>query len=52
VVGVADEVAAGVDTVVPGQVVAGGTWVLGVGGGHSEYLCLPADQLVETGSTW
>ena len=52
VVGVADEVAAGVDTVVPGQVVAGGTWVLGVGGGYSEYLCLPADQLVETGSTW
>lgn len=46
VVGVADEVAAAVDTVVPGQLVAGGTWVLGVGGGYSEYLCLPADQLV------
>ncbi|MEL7207243.1 MAG: zinc-binding dehydrogenase [Actinomycetota bacterium] len=47
VVGVVDRVGPGVSSLEEGQVVAGGTWVLGVGGGYAEHVCLPADQLVE-----
>jgi NADPH:quinone reductase-like Zn-dependent oxidoreductase len=46
VVGEVDEVGPQVSTLEVGQIVAGGTWVLGVGGGYAEYVCLPADQLV------
>lgn len=46
VVGLVDAVGPGVRSLSPGQVVAGGTWSLGVGGGYSEYVCLPEDQLV------
>lgn len=46
VVGLVDAAGAGVQSLSPGQLVAGGTWSLGVGGGYSEYLCLREDQLV------
>ena len=47
VVGKVDAVGPGVRSLQPGQLVAGGTWVLGVGGGYTEYICLPEEQLVE-----
>lgn len=47
VVGVVDAVGPEVHSLSPGQLVAGGTWSLGVGGGYAEYVCLRADQLVE-----
>jgi NADPH:quinone reductase-like Zn-dependent oxidoreductase len=46
VVGVADQLGEGVSSLEPGQVVAGGTWVLGVGGGYTEHVCLPQGELV------
>ncbi|MGI9595185.1 MAG: medium chain dehydrogenase/reductase family protein [Acidimicrobiales bacterium] len=46
VVGVVDEIGPGATTFDAGQMVAGGTWVLGVGGGYTEYLCLPETELV------
>lgn len=46
VVGVVDAVATGVTGVDVGQMVAGPTWSLGVGGGYSEVVCLPATDLV------
>jgi NADPH2:quinone reductase len=47
VVGVVDECGGSTLDAPPlGEVVAAGTWILGVGGGYSEYLCPPADQLV------
>lgn len=46
VVGTVDQLGAGVSSLEPGQKVAGATWALGVGGGYTEALCLPADQLV------
>lgn len=46
VVGVVDRVGAGVTTVEAGQMVAGATFKLGVGGGYAEYLCLPQSELV------
>ena len=46
VVGVVDAVGPGVSALRTGQVVAGGTWTLGVGGGYTEYLCLPEPELV------
>jgi NADPH:quinone reductase-like Zn-dependent oxidoreductase len=46
VVGVVDALGEGVDDLDPGQVVAAGTWALGVGGGYAEHVCLPRDQLV------
>lgn len=46
VVGVVDKLGAGVTAVAPGEMVAGATFKLGLGGGYSEYLCLPATELV------
>lgn len=46
VVGVVDAPGRGVESPAPGRMVAAGTWVLGVGGGYAEHVCLPADQLV------
>jgi NADPH:quinone reductase-like Zn-dependent oxidoreductase len=46
VVGVVDAWGEGVSSPERGQLVAAGTWVLGVGGGYSEHVCLPARELV------
>jgi NADPH2:quinone reductase len=46
VVGVVDGTGPGVPAIGEGQMVAGGTWALGVGGGYTEYLCLPETELV------
>jgi NADPH:quinone reductase-like Zn-dependent oxidoreductase len=46
VVGVVDKLGAEVSTVEPGQMVAGATFCLGVGGGYAEFICLPASELV------
>lgn len=46
VVGTVDEAGPGATAFEQGQLVAGGTWTLGVGGGYAEYLCLPESELV------
>ena len=46
VAGVVDKLGEGASSLEPGQPVVGGTWSLGVGGGYTEYLCLPAEELV------
>jgi NADPH:quinone reductase-like Zn-dependent oxidoreductase len=46
IVGLVDKVGPGVSTLEPGQMVAGPTFVLGLGGGYTEYICLPAKELV------
>jgi NADPH:quinone reductase-like Zn-dependent oxidoreductase len=46
VVGLVDKLGPGVSSLEPGQMVAGGTWSLGVGGGYAEFICLPASELV------
>jgi NADPH:quinone reductase-like Zn-dependent oxidoreductase len=46
IVGVVDAVGEGVAGLEAGQIVAGATWALGVGGGYAEYVCLPASDLV------
>lgn len=46
VVGVVDAVGEGVSSLEPGQMVAGGTWALGVGGGYQDFVCLPAGELI------
>lgn len=46
VVGIVDRVGEGVSGVEPGQMVAAGTFALGVGGGYAEAVCLPAVALV------
>jgi len=46
VVGVVDKLAEGVSSIEPGQMVAGATWAIGVGGGYAEFICLPASELV------
>lgn len=46
VVGIVDKVGEGVTTLEPGQMVAGATFKLGVGGGYTECLCLPESELV------
>jgi NADPH:quinone reductase-like Zn-dependent oxidoreductase len=46
VVGVVDKLGEGVSTLEPGQMVAGATFSLGVGGGYVEFLCLPASEWV------
>ncbi len=46
VVGVVDKLGEGVSSLESGQIVAGGTWALGVGGGYAEFVCLPAGELV------
>ncbi len=46
IVGVVDKLAEGVSSIEPGQMVAGATWAIGVGGGYAEFICLPASELV------
>ena len=46
VVGVVDKLGDGVSTLELGQTVAGATFCLGTGGGYTEYICLPARELV------
>jgi NADPH:quinone reductase-like Zn-dependent oxidoreductase len=46
VVGFVDKAGPTVTSLEPGQMVAGGTWVAGVGGGYSEFICLPETELV------
>ena len=46
VVGVVDGRGPGASRFDEGQVVAGGTWSFGVGGGYTEYVCLPEADLV------
>ncbi len=46
VAGVVDKLGEGVTAVAPGQMVAGATFKLGLGGGYAEYICLPATELV------
>ena len=46
VVGLVDEIGEGVEGLEIGELVAAGTWALGVGGGYSDYVCLPASELV------
>jgi len=46
IVGVVDELGEGVSGLEPAQMVAGGTWALGPGGGYTEYVCLPVGELV------
>lgn len=46
VVGTVDKLGSGVSSLELGQMVAGGTWDLGVGGGYTESICLPAGALV------
>ncbi|MFH0916137.1 MAG: medium chain dehydrogenase/reductase family protein [bacterium] len=46
IVGVVDELGEEVSTVESGQRVAGATFSLGVGGGYTEFICLPAGELV------
>jgi len=46
VAGVVDKLGEGVSAVEPGQMVAGATFCLGVGGGYTEFICLPASELV------
>ncbi len=46
VVGLVDATGAGATRFDEGEVVAGGTWALGIGGGYTEYVCLPETELV------
>jgi NADPH:quinone reductase-like Zn-dependent oxidoreductase len=46
VAGVVDAVGQGVVDLVRGHPVVAGTWALGVGGGYSEYVCLPSSEVV------
>ncbi|UCF09932.1 MAG: zinc-binding dehydrogenase [Candidatus Bipolaricaulota bacterium] len=46
VVGIVEELGAGVTAFQPGQMVAGGTFSLGVGGGYAEYVSMAAGEWV------
>jgi NADPH:quinone reductase-like Zn-dependent oxidoreductase len=46
VVGVVDKLGEAVSALQPGQMVAGATFSLGVGGGYAEFVCLPTSELV------
>jgi NADPH2:quinone reductase len=46
IVGVVDKMGEGVSDLEPGQMVAGATFCLGLGGGYAEFICLPASELV------
>ena len=46
IVGVVDKLGEGVTAVNPGQMVAAATFTLGLGGGYTEHICLPASELV------
>ncbi|MCA9951722.1 MAG: zinc-binding dehydrogenase [Anaerolineales bacterium] len=46
IVGVVDKLGDGVSSLELGQMVAGATFCLGLGGGYAEFVCLPASELV------
>ncbi len=46
IVGVVDKLGDGVASLAVGQMVAGATFCLGLGGGYAEFICLPASELV------
>jgi NADPH:quinone reductase-like Zn-dependent oxidoreductase len=46
IVGIVDKVGEDVLTFEPGQRVAGATFCLGLGGGYTEFICLPESELV------
>ncbi|MGI9611932.1 MAG: zinc-binding dehydrogenase [Acidimicrobiales bacterium] len=46
VVGTVAQNGPGATTFEVGQMVAGGTWALGIGGGYTEHLCLPESELI------
>jgi NADPH2:quinone reductase len=46
IVGVVNKLGEEVSTVELGQMVAGATWAVGVGGGYVEFICLPVSELV------
>ncbi|TPV92790.1 MAG: zinc-binding dehydrogenase [Myxococcales bacterium FL481] len=46
VVGTVDALGEGVVDLEPGQLVAGATFCLGVGGGYAEYVCMPSKEWV------
>lgn len=46
VIGVVDKLGEGVSSLEPGKIVAGATFSLGVGGGYTEFICLPEGELV------
>ena len=46
IVGVVDELGERVPSLELGQMVAGATFCLGLGGGYAEFVCLPASELV------
>ncbi|MCJ7661976.1 MAG: medium chain dehydrogenase/reductase family protein [Anaerolineales bacterium] len=46
VVGSVDKLGEGVSSFEPGQIVADATFSIGVGGGYTEFICLPASELV------
>ncbi|MCB9423158.1 MAG: zinc-binding dehydrogenase [Ardenticatenaceae bacterium] len=46
IVGVVDMLGEGVSALALGQMVAGATFCLGLGGGYAEFICLPACELV------
>jgi NADPH:quinone reductase-like Zn-dependent oxidoreductase len=46
IVGVVDKLGEEVSALEPGQMVAGATFSLGVGGGYAEFVCLPVSELV------
>lgn len=46
VVGLVDQLGPGTNSLEIGQLVAGGTFANGLGGGYAEHICLPAGELV------
>ena len=46
IVGIVDSLGEGVSSLELGQLVAGATWSLGIGGGYTEFVCLSATELV------
>ena len=51
IAGVVDKLGEGVSSLETGQMVAGATWSIGLGGGYAEFICLPASELVPVPST-
>ena len=46
IVGVVDETGPRATSLQRGQMVAGATWALGIGGGYTEFICLPETDVV------
>ena len=46
IVGMVDKLGEGVSSLALGQMVAGATFCLGLGGGYAEFVCLPESELV------